>query len=62
METFCSNNSLTSSMSRRGNCYDDAAMESFFSSLNNKKIRYYIFKAREEVMDDIFDYTEVFYK
>lgn len=48
-------------MSRRGNCYDNAAAESFFSSLKKEKIRRYIFKTREEAKAEIFDYIEVFY-
>jgi len=48
-------------MSRRGNCYDHAAVESFFSSLKKEKIRRYIFKIREEARAEVFDYIEVFY-
>jgi len=48
-------------MSRRGNCYDNAAVESFFSSLKKEKIRCYIFKTREEARAEVFDYIEVFY-
>ena len=58
---FCSANNLIPSMSRRGNCYDNAAVESFFSSLKKEKIRRYIFKTREEAKAEIFDYIEVFY-
>ena len=45
----------------RGNCYDNAVAESFFSSLKKEKIRRYIFKTREEAKAEIFDYIEVFY-
>ncbi len=48
-------------MSRRGNCFDNAAVESFFSSLKKEKIRRYIFRTREEAKSNIFDYIEVFY-
>lgn len=41
---FCSTNGLVPSVSRRGNCFDYAAVESFFSSLKKEKIRRYIFK------------------
>lgn len=58
---FCSVHRLAPSMSRRGNCYDNAAVESFFSSLKKEKIRRYIFKTREEARAEIFDYIEVFY-
>lgn len=58
---FCKNNNLITSMSRRGNCYDNAVVESFFSSLKKEKIRRYIFRTRQEAKADIFDYIEVFY-
>lgn len=48
-------------MSRRGNCYDNATVESFFSSLKKEKIRRYVFKTREEARAEVFDYIEVFY-
>jgi len=48
-------------MSRRGNCYDNAAVESFFGSLKKEKIGRYIYKTREEAKAEIFDYIEVFY-
>jgi putative transposase len=59
---FCASHGLVPSMSRRGNCYDNAAAESFFSSLKKEKIRRYIFKIRnEEARAEIFVYIEVFY-
>jgi putative transposase len=58
---FCKTHGLVPSMSRRGNCYDNAAAESFFSSLKKEKIRRHIFKTREEARAQIFDYIEVFY-
>jgi putative transposase len=48
-------------MSRRENCYDNAAMKSFFNSLMKEKIRRHIFKTRDEAKAEIFDYIEVFY-
>jgi len=48
-------------MCRRGNCYDNATVESFFSSLKKKKIRCYIFKTQEQARAELFDYIEVFY-
>jgi len=48
-------------MSRRGNCYDNAAVESFFSSLKKEKIRRHIFRTREQAKAELFDYIEVFY-
>ena len=58
---FCAEHKLVPSMSRRGNCYDNAAVESFFSSLKKEKIRRHIFKTREIAKAEIFDYIEVFY-
>ena len=58
---WCQQNDFVTSMSRRGNCYDNAAMESFFSSLKKEKIRRHIYNTREELKAEIFDYIEVFY-
>ena len=58
---FCQTHGLVPSMSRRGNCYDNAAVESFFGSLKKEKIRRHIFKTREVARTEIFDYIEVFY-
>jgi len=41
---FCGEHNLIPSMSRRGNCYDNAAVESFFSGLKKEKIRRHIFQ------------------
>ncbi|MDT3778656.1 IS3 family transposase [Nitrospira sp. MA-1] len=58
---FCQTHGLRPSMSRRGNCYDNAAVESFFGTLKKEKIRRHIFKTREAARAEIFDYIEVFY-
>lgn len=58
---FCQHNNLDPSMSRRGNCWDNAVVESFFSSLKKERIRKRIYKTRELAKADIFDYIEVFY-
>jgi putative transposase len=58
---FCHANRLDPSMSRRGNCWDNAVAESFFSSLKKERIRKRIYKTRELARADIFDYIEVFY-
>lgn len=44
---FCRANNLEPSMSRRGNCWDNAVAESFFSSLKKERIRQRIYKTRE---------------
>jgi putative transposase len=48
-------------MSRRGNCYDNAVAESFFSSLKKERIRRRIYGTRNDAKGDIFDYIELFY-
>ena len=58
---FCRTNNLEPSMSRRGNCWDNAVAESFFSSLKKERIRKRIYKTRDLAKADIFDYIEVFY-
>lgn len=60
-QRFCRANNLTPSMSRRGNCQDNAVAESFFSSLKKERIRKRIYKTRDLARADIFDYIEVFY-
>jgi putative transposase len=52
---------MKASMSRRGNCYDNAVAESFFSSLKNELVHHKSFQAREEARTAIFEYIEVFY-
>jgi len=58
---FCKANNLEPSMSRRGNCWDNAVAESFFSSLKKERIRKRIYKTRDLAKADVFDYIEVFY-
>ncbi|HBR6704119.1 TPA: IS3 family transposase [Klebsiella pneumoniae] len=60
-QRFCRANNLAPSMSRRGNCWDNAMAESFFSSLKKERIRKRIYKTRDMARADIFDYIEVFY-
>ena len=52
---------VTFSMSRCGNCWDNAAMESFFSSLKTERIARKVYRSRDEVRADVFDYIERFY-
>jgi putative transposase len=58
---WCKENRLSPSMSRRGNCWDNAVAESFFSSLKKERIRKRIYKTRDLARADVFDYIEVFY-
>ena len=52
---------LVASMSRKGNCYDNAAMEAFWSSLKNELTHRRRFATRAEARTAIFDYIETFY-
>ena len=58
---FCLSNHLLPSMSRRGNCWDNAVAESFFSSLKKERIKKRVYKTRDLARADIFDYIESFY-
>jgi putative transposase len=49
------------SMSRKGDCFDNACAESFFSTLKNELVHHATFQSREEARSAIFDYIEVFY-
>lgn len=60
-QRFCRSHNLDPSMSRRGNCWDNAVAESFFSSLKKERIKKRIYKTRELARADVFDYIEVFY-
>lgn len=52
---------MTASMSRKGNCWDNAPMESFFNSLKNERVFHRCYANRAEAKADLFDYIEVFY-
>jgi putative transposase len=52
---------ITCSMSRRGECWDNAAIESFFSSLKTERTSRKVYRTREEARSDVFDYIERFY-
>jgi transposase InsO family protein len=52
---------IVASMSRAGNCYDNAAMESFFGTLKCELIHDRRYRTRAEARQDIFEYIEVFY-
>lgn len=58
---FCQDHSLETSMSRKGNCWDNAVAESFFSSLKKERVKKRIYKTRDLARADVFDYIEVFY-
>jgi transposase InsO family protein len=52
---------MTCSMSRKGNCWDNAVMESFYRSIKTELIHDEDFQTREEARRAIFEYIEVFY-
>jgi putative transposase len=52
---------VTCSMSRSGNCWDNAAMESFFSTLKTERTSRRNYQSRDEARADVFDYIERFY-
>jgi len=52
---------IQASMSRKGNCYDNAPMESFFGTLKTELIHHRHYLTRMEAKTDIFEYIEVFY-
>ena len=52
---------MVASMSRKGNCYDNAPMESFFGTLKTERVHHRRYQTRAEARQDIFHYMEVFY-
>jgi putative transposase len=54
-------NGLLASMSRKGNCHDNAVAESFFSNLKNEVTHHTVYKSRQDAKDAIADYIEVYY-
>lgn len=58
---FCRSNHLEPSMSRKGNCWDNAVVEAFFGSLKKEVIKKQIYKSRDLATTAIADYIETFY-
>jgi putative transposase len=58
---FCKRNRLEPSMSRRGNCWDNAVAESFFASLKKERIKKRIYVNRMSAIEDVRDYIDSFY-
>ena len=52
---------ITTSMSRKGNCWDNACVESFFGTLKRELVYHQHYATRENATQDIFEYIEVFY-
>ncbi len=59
-ELLCEEN-ITCSMSRKGNCWDNAMMESFFATLKKERIHREDYATRSEARESVFDYIERFY-
>ena len=60
-QKLLADNGLDCSMSRSGNVWDNAAMESFFSSLKTERIERKVYRTRDAAKADVFDYIERFY-
>ncbi len=60
-QRLMADNGVTCSMSRSGNVWDNAAMESFFSSLKTERIARKTYRTRNQARADVFDYIERFY-
>jgi len=52
---------LKASMSRKGNCFDNAPMESFWGTLKQELIHHRRYRSRQEAIQDITEYIEIFY-
>jgi putative transposase len=61
-QDFLREHNLVSSMSRRGNCHDNAVAESFFQLLKRERIRRQIYATADDARKaDVFNYIEMFY-
>ena len=52
---------MKASMSRKGNCYDNAPIESFWGTLKQELVHHTIYRTRQEAIQDITEYIEIFY-
>lgn len=60
-QSFLREHNIVCSMSRRGDCHDNAAMESFFQLLKRERIKRRIYSNHNEARADVFQYIEMFY-
>lgn len=60
-QALLSRNKVLCSMSRKGNCWDNACAENFFSRLKSEHIQDRVYASRHEARQDVFWYIEVFY-
>ncbi len=52
---------MASSMSRKGDCWDNAPMESFWGALKNELVHHRRFTTRQQAKEEITEYIEIFY-
>lgn len=60
-QDFLKAHGIECSMSRRGNCHDNAVAESFFQLLKRERIRRKIYTTQDDAKSDVFNYIEMFY-
>jgi transposase InsO family protein len=61
VQEFLKEHGFKQSMSKKGDCYDNAITESFFHTLKNEHVHFETFKTRQEAKTSLFEYIEVFY-
>jgi putative transposase len=54
-------NGMICSMSRKGNCWENAPLENFFGTLKTERVHFSDYRTREQARDDLVDYIEMFY-
>jgi transposase InsO family protein len=60
-QTLLTKHQILCSMSRSGNCYDNAPMESFFGTLKTEWVHHQHYRSHAQAKSDLFEYIEVFY-
>ena len=60
-QSFLKDHDIVCSMSRRGNCHDNAVAESFYQLIKRERIKRRIYLTRDAARSDVFDYIEMFY-
>ena len=60
-QTLLADSGIVCSMSKHGDCWDNAAMESFFSTLKAERLSRRIHRSRDECRAEVFDYIKRFY-
>ena len=61
IERYFKENNMLCSMSRKGECYDNAVAESFFGTLKTERVDDEDYRTREEAKQSLFEHIEVFY-